>query len=1024
MKTILLSLFISIALIHSVTAQERSVSGSVFDGTSGEGLPGATVQIKGTTNGTITDFNGQYKLSVTDEAVLIVNFIGYTTQEVAVGNQSVLDITLVEDVAQLDEIVVIGYGVQRKKVVTGAIESVSAEEISLTPILRVEQALQGRTPGVQVTNQSGQPGEAPTVRIRGAGTTGNAAPLYIVDGLPVGGIDFLNPGDIESMDVLKDAASAAIYGSRAANGVVLITTKSGVKGKMSIAYSGYYASQNAAKTIDMLNADQYRALMNEGATNAGLTEPFDLNEIPANNTDWQEALFQNNAPMVNHQLSVAGGSEKSTYASSLSYFTQEGIIGGDKSQFERITARLNTNHKVNSKFNFGNNLAYTHIVSRGIASNSSFNGAFSSAINMDPLTPVVELDPTNLSQTPYSDEPVVLNGQGQAYGVSNFVGAEVVNPLALLELANNETRVDKLVGNIYGELVPIDGLNIKSSFGIDLAYVLNDGFRPLFYLNGAQLNDNKTDVNKAIERNSTWQWENTATYTKKIGDHNLTGLVGISALQYSYEDLRGSNAIVPTDDPDNVYLNLATDTLWRSSGGAARASLYSNFGRVSYDYKDKYSFTGIIRRDGSSKFGANKRFGTFSSVGAAWVASDEDFMQNLGPVSFLKLRVSYGVNGNQEIGDYAFVSIIDNTRGYTFADGRVIGSSPLRVANADIQWEGSKQLSIGIDTRAYNDRLSLTVDYYKKTTDKLLEIAQIPDIVGRDASFSNVGIIENSGIEIGLNWRNSSNELNYSFGLNTAYNRNQITNIANDFIAGASWAIAGQVTRNEVGQPIAYFWGYKTAGLFQNDSDVFSHINTEGDLLQPNAVPGDVRFVDVNGDGVIDPEDRTKIGNPTPDWTFGFDASADYKNFDFSILFIGSLGNDIFNGMQRQDLRYTNRPTTVLDRWTGEGTSNSEPRFTWVDTNNNYRVSDLYIENGSFMRLKNIQFGYNIPNSTLKKIGATAWRFYVSGENLITFTGYTGADPEIGAQSAFDIGIDRAIYPQARTFRIGTSLTF
>lgn len=1025
MKNRLILLLTFILTVTTVYSQNESiqVTGKV---TAEDGeMPGVNVLIKGTTNGTVTDVEGNYKLEVTnDSSILLFSFIGYKSQEVVVGSQSVINIDLATDLAQLNEVVVIGYGVQNKKVVTGSIESVSAEEISLTPILRIEQALQGRTPGVQVTNLSGQPGEAPTVRIRGTGTTGSSAPLYVVDGLVVGGIDYLNPGDIESMDVLKDAASAAIYGARAANGVVLITTKSGTKGKMTVNYSGYYAIQNAAKTIDMLNADQYKSLMNEGAANAGLTEPFDLNEISTYDTDWQDALFQNNSPMVNHQLSVAGGSEKSTYASSLSYFSQEGIIGGDKSQFERITARLNTNHKVNKMFNFGNNLAYTHIIRRGIASNSSFNGAYSSAINMDPLTPVVETDPTELAQSPYSDEPVVLNGQGLPYGISKYVGAEVVNPLALLEIANNETRVDKLVGNVFGELLPIENLTIKTSLGVDLAYVLNDGYRPLFFLNGAQLNDNKTSVNKNIQRNFTWQWENTVSYSKRINYHNITGLIGMTASEYNYEDLSGFNAKVPTTDPDNVYLNQAIDTVWTASGGAAHSALYSQFGRVTYDYKDKYSFTGIVRRDGSSKFGANKRFGTFYSIGGAWVASDEAFLQNLGPVNFLKLRTSWGINGNQEIGDYRFVSTIDKTRGYTFAGGRVIGSSPSFVENADIQWEESKQIGVGIDARAFENRLTMAIDYYKKTTDKLLEIEGIPGHVGNAPPIANVGSIQNSGIELGLNWRTRSSDFNYAVGINAAYNKNQITNIANDFIAGASWAIAGQVTRNEEGLPISYFWGYETDGIFQNQAEVFSHINSEGDLLQSNAVPGDVKFVDINNDGVINADDRTKIGNPTPDWTFGFDASADYKGFDFSILFIGALGNDIFNGIQRQDLRYTNRPTSILDRWTGEGTSNSEPRYTWIDTNNNYRVSDLYIENGSYMKLKNIQFGYNIPTAILDKMGASAWRFYISAENLVTITSYSGADPEIGAQGSFDIGIDRAIYPQARTFRLGTSLTF
>ncbi|MDA0194563.1 MAG: SusC/RagA family TonB-linked outer membrane protein [Bacteroidetes bacterium] len=704
---------------------------------------------------------------------------------------------------------------------------------------------------------------------------GTSEPLYVVDGLVVGGIDYLNPGDIESMDVLKDAASAAIYGARAANGVVLITTKSGQKGKMNITYSSYFAIQNAAQQIDMLDAEEYKMLMNEGASNAGLTQPFDLNEVPAHDTNWQDALFQKNAPMVNHQISVAGGTDKSTYASSLAYFSQEGIIGGDKSQFDRFTARLNTNHEVNPMFSFGNNLAYSHIVKRGIASNSSFNGAYSSAINIDPLTPVFESDPDILSQSPYDSEPVVVNKAGQVYGISEYVGAEIVNPLALLEIGHDETRVDKLVGNVYGELKPIESLKLSSSLGIDLAYVLDDGFKPLFYLNGAQLNDNKTSVNKRIQRYFTWQWENTMSYTKSINDHNFTALVGMTASESKYEDLSGFNADVPTNDPDNVYLNLATDTVWTASGGAYESALFSTFGRIIYDYQDKYSVSAIIRRDGSSRFGPNRRYGTFKSLGFAWVASDEEFMQNLGPVNFLKIRATWGVNGNQEIGNYRFVSTIDKTRGYTFSAGRVVGSSPSFVENSDIQWEESRQYGVGADIAAYENRLTVTLDYYVKKTEKLLEIAGIPGHIGNAPPTANVGSIQNNGVEIGANWRYQEGDLKYSIGANTAFNKNKITNIENDFIAGASWAIAGQVTRNEEGLPIAYFWGFKTDGIFQNQTEVFQHINNQGQELQTTARPGDVRFVDVSGDGKIDADDRTMIGNPTPDWTFGFNASAD-----------------------------------------------------------------------------------------------------------------------------------------------------
>ncbi len=1014
-------------LIVSQASAQFTVVGKVLDANDKTGVPGTTIIEVGTSNGTITDMDGNYRINLNSGiSRLRFSFIGYQTVEIAVENRAEINLMMQPDQADLDEVVVIGYGVQKKKVVTGAISSVGAEEISETPNLRIEQAMQGRTAGVQVTNMSGQPGEAPTVRIRGAGTTGNADPLYIVDGMPVGGIDFLNPGDIQSIDVLKDAASAAIYGARAANGVVLITTKSGKAGTTNLSYSSYFGIQNAAKTIDMLNAEQYRMLMNEGARNAGLVEKFDLNEIPKYDTDWQNYLFQKNAPITNHEISLTGGNEKSSYASSLSYFSQQGIIGGEKSQFDRITFRLNSNHKVNDYLRFGNNLSYSNITRRGIASNQSFNGAYSSALNLDPLTPLYETDPAELADKPYSNQPVVTDADGNIYAISDYVGAEVVNPLALLELENAETRVDKVVGNVYTEIEPIQGLVFRSSLGVDMAYVVSDSYRPRFYLNGAQNNTGQTSVFKGIDRYYSWQWENTIRYDKKIGDHQFSILGGTTAYEYNFENLTGFNSGISTINPNTIYLNMATDTSWIATGGASHAALFSTFGRITYDYKSKYAFTGILRRDGSSKFGPNNRYGVFPSLGVSWLLSDEPFIPKMNKVDFMKFRASWGINGNQEIGDYQYVSTIDISRGYIFGDGRMVGASPLFIENKDIRWEESEQIDIAIELGAFNNRLLATIDYYIKTTSGLLERIPIPAHVGNDPPFANVGSVRNRGVELSLDWRHRISDWRYSFGVNGSYNKNEMTHIGNDqkVLPGATWAVAGIVTRAEVGLPIAYFWGFQTDGIFQNQTEVFQHIGSNGELLQANAKPGDVRFVDVNGDGVLNEDDRTYIGNPTPDFTLGINGSANYKQFDFSFLIIGAFGHQIFNGAQRQDLSYTNRPVSALDRWTEEGSSNEIPRYTFIDANNNYRVSDLYIEDGDFLRLRNIQFGYSLPPNRLKRLGASVWRFYVSAENLLTLTNYSGADPEIGAMSSFDVGIDRGIYPQARTFRIGTSLTF
>jgi len=1018
---------IFICLTTGLIAQKQTVTGTVNDGITETGIPGATVLEKGTTNGTITDVKGNYSLTVSsDKDTLIFSFIGYKKIEIPINGRTIIDMVMESEQTELDEVVVIGYGTQKKKVVTGAIATVDAEQIGKIPVLRVEQAMQGQAAGVQVTQMSGQPGEAPTVRIRGTGTTMDSNPLYVVDGMVVGGIDYLNPSDVQSIDVLKDAASAAIYGARAANGVVLITTKTGSAGKMSLNFSTYYGIQNVGKTIEMMNADQYRMLMNEGARNAKLTEPFDLNEVPKANTDWQNLLFTKNAPMMNYDLSIAGGSDKATYASSVSYFSQQGIIGGEKSQFDRISARLNGDVKATNWFTFGSNLAYSYLYRRGIASNQSFNGAYSSALNLDPLTPLYETDTAELNEQPYSTQPVVTTSDGKVYGISDFVGAEVVNPMALLEIQTGETRVDKFVGNIYGEITFIEGLKFRSSFGTDLAYVNWDTYTPLYYLNDAQKNTDKTTVYKSMERYFNWQWENTLSYSKKIKDHNFSALVGTTAKEDNSENLNGFNADVPLTDPDNVYLDMATDSAWRARGGASSYALLSLFGRVTYDYKSRYAFTGIIRRDGSSNFGPNNRYGWFPSLGVSWLLTEENFMPKLGPVDFLKLRASWGINGNDRIGYYQYVSTIDKSRGYIFGGGSQTGASPAYIENADIKWEESEQIDVALDAGLFNNKLTVTVDYYIKNTKDLLETIEIPGYVGVNPSVANVGSVQNKGVEMSVNWRHYLKKLHYYAGVNAAYNKNKMTKIGNEqgYLPGASWAIAGPVVRCEEGLPIAYFYGYKTDGIFQNQNEIYQHFGSDGIPLQPNAVPGDVRFVDVNGDNVISPDDRTFIGNPTPEWTLGINGGVEYMNFDLSFLFTGAFGHQIFNGAQRQDLQYTNRPVSALDRWTGEGTSNEIPRYTWADVNNNYRVSDLYIANGDYLRLKNIQIGYTLPKKFLERIKSSSWRFYISAENLVTITGYSGADPEIGAMSSLNIGIDRGIYPAAVTFRFGTSVSF
>ncbi len=1020
-----------------VKGQEVTVSGTVTD-ENGETLPGVSIIEKSTGNGVISDIDGEYSLVLSDQGVVLqFSFVGFEIQEVTVGGRSIIDISLKESVQELEEVIVIGYGIRKKKVLTGAIESISSDEISRTPVFSADQALQGRAAGVQVVNQSGQPGERPGIKIRGIGTDYNADPLFLVDGIAVNSIDNINPGDIESIEVLKDAASSSIYGARAANGVVLITTKTGGNDKFSVSYSGYTGIQNAANIVDLLDADQYIALMTEAGARNLNGVPFDPNEVPAHNTNWQEELFTKNTSIENHEISVSGGNEKSSFTSSVSYFRQNGIIGDEKSKFERYTARLNSRTKVNKIFSWGNTLSYAQVQTRGVSSNASSNGAFGSALNLDPLTGVYEEDATVLKQVPYATNPFVKDGSGRAFAISNNVGGEIVNPLARLQLLNKIVTKDQILGNIYAEIEPVERLKLKSTIAIDLSYLEFDDYTGLNYLTNTTNNIAQTKVSKEYQRNVTFQSEHTAHYTHTWGNHQFNGLVGTSTLVTNWENLVGGGQGIDATNPDLIFLKLTIDSTQTSNGTASETKRASIFSRVLYDYKNRVSFSATYRRDGSSNFGRLNSFGNFWSFGASWVINEEPFFPDISFLTFLKLRTSWGQNGNDNIRSFAYASLVDFDIAYNLQNGVKQGGIPEFVENEDVKWESSEQLDIGIESGLFDNRLTTVFDYYKKTTNDLLQEQIGLSSIGVPLNFANVGTMENEGFEFSVNWRSKIGALDYSFGLNGGYNKNTMVEVANEagFIVGASWALAGEVTRTIQGFPVTSFYGFKTEGIFQTQNDVFAHIANDGSLIQPNAQPGDIRFVDINGDGKISDDDRTVLGSPIPDWTIGANVSLAYKNFDFYALFTGQLGNELFNGINRPDITTSNRQAWILNRWTENNPSNTIPRFVSSDANENYkRATDLLnIEDGSYVRLKNVQIRYNIPRSILDKFKCEAWNFYISAENVVTFTKYSGPDPEVGASVDFegsgvssirDMGVDRGIYPQARTFRIGTSITF
>ncbi|MTI31777.1 TonB-dependent receptor [Cytophagales bacterium RKSG123] len=1018
-------IFSLVMLLAALTTQQAwaqvKISGKVLE-PSGEGAIGANVVEKGTSNGTITDIEGNFSLEVTDENVsLLISYVGYTDKEVPLNGQTSLEITLEEDVKALEEVVVVGYGVQKKSVVTGAIASVKPEEIQQSPIARVEEALQGRTAGVQVASNSGQPGSGLTVRVRGTGSLNNSDPLYIVDGVPTGGMDFLNPSDIESIEVLKDAASAAIYGTRAANGVVLITTKQGKAGKTQVSYDMYYGVQNPWKKVSLLNATEYANILNEASVNDGNLPLFDDPSAFGKGTDWQDEIFNYNAPIMNHQITISGGNDKSTFSASGAYFGQEGIVGNsDKSYFDRYSFRLNSNHKLSEKITFGQNLSYTHILKSGLVDNQEFDSPIARALNMDPTIPVYDED------------------GNFALPRSGF--QEVVNPVASIDITNQEFTLDKIFGNFYGEYEILKGLKFRSNFGLDLAFGDNREFIPIHFLSGTRQSPNAI-ARRRTERWYTWLWENTLSYQRTVGKHDFTGLLGMSAQQDTYMSVFAQRSNSWATDFDNAFVNSGDASTAMSEGAATDHTLQSFFGRVNYAFADKYLLTGTVRMDGSSNFGPNNRYAIFPSVSAGWVFSEEDFFKNSGlsnTLNFAKLRASWGQNGNERIPGNAYSSVVDTYgRGYTFGMDPTlhVGASPQRMDNPDLKWETSEQIDIGVDLGLFDDRLTISADYYNKKTKDMLMLLDIMGYVGLEAPWANGADVLNDGVEFGAEYRSSVGELNFSIGANAAYNRNEVTFINNnsEFIPGAGIGTMGVVSRATVGMPIGYFYGYKTDGLWQSQEEIDQY-DWSSESVKPK--PGDLRFVKEDGTyGEVSEDDKTFIGKPTPDWTFGLNISADYKGFDFVAFFQGAAGFQIYNATRRADLKQVNMPGSWLDRWTPDNTNTTMPRATLDDPNGNYsNISDFYVEDGDYIRLRTIQLGYTLPERLSLKAGMSKIRVYVSADNLFTLTKYSGLDPEIGftggdpnnlnSPGNLNLGIDRGYYPQARTFRVGANISF
>lgn len=1035
MRTIRLLFGIILVLVchcSATYAQSVRVSGKVSARSSGAPLASATVTVKGTSVHTLTDSTGSFFINVPKPgAVLEFSYVGAAPQSYTVTGPGLIDIVLDDRDNSIADVVVVGYGTQKKSVVTGAISSIKAGDLANMPVSRIEQSLQGRTSGLTIAAGSGQPGSSATVRIRGTTSINNSDPLYIVDGVQVdvGGIDFLNQNDIESVEVLKDAATAAIYGTRAAGGVILITTKKGKAGRMVVSYNGYYGTQEPAKKLHLLDATQYATLRNEAAVNAGNAAPFANPSSFGKGTDWQSLIFNNSAKIQDHELSISGGNERSTYYSSFGYFDQEGIVATDISRYKRFTARFNSTHKLQSWLNVGSNISYSYIKSRGLGNtNSEFGGPLSSAINLDPITPVVITDPNVIGSAPYSTQPVVKDANGHPYGISKYVAQEMTNPLAYIQTRKgNFGYSHNFVANAYAEVEFIKGLKFRSSIGAKMAFYGSESFTPIYYLSATQNNLTNTSYYREANQNLLWNWDNTLSYMHSIGKHNFTVMAGTSAQKTSGTRVNGTYQGLPVSSFDEASFNYSLPAASRIAGGGENQpyALSSYFGRVTYDYDQKYLFTGILRRDGSSRFGSNNKYGYFPSASVGWVPSRENFWPVMNAVSYLKIRGSYGVTGNdQSLSDFQYISTVSGGRNYTFGnDNVIVGNSPNAPANPNLKWEQTSQLDIGFDARLFQ-YFSLTFDYFRKKTTGMLLQVQLPGYAGVDGKpYGNIADLKDNGFEVELGYSQRVGEVNIDVKGNASYVKNTITSIgANSFLsAGSFQASSYEIARTMVGQSIGSFYGFKTEGLFQTAQDVNNYVGKSGQPIQPNAKPGDFRFADLNGDGKIDANDRMFLGNPTPRWTYGFTASAAWKGFDLLVFGQGVSGNKIFQGLRRLDIPAANYTTAALGRWTGPGSSNDYPRLVDGDPNGNFtKPSAFYLSNGAYLRLKVVQLGYTLPAAWVQRCGLQKVRVYISGNNLATITKYTGYDPEIGGSS---YGIDRGIYPQARSFMAGLNVT-
>ncbi len=1009
-------------------SQDKTAAGKVVD-PSGLPVSKATILVKGTNAGTSTNEMGMFSLTVPSSAkTIVVSSVGFETKEVSIA-AGMMNIALEPSSSKLDEVVVVGYGVQKVTKVSGAVSTVKGSDIEKLKPVRAEDALQGRASGVTVVS-NGSPGAKPTVLVRGIPSYTGTDPVVVVDGAIQTLDDFnaINPADIESINVLKDAATTAIYGVKGGNGVIVVTTKTGRKNqKTEITYSGNYAMQEVMNQIGVLNASEYAAIVNEGSVASGGSLVFPNLSGLGVGTNWQDQIFKQ-APLQSHTIAARGGSDKMAYFLSGGYLSQEGIVGGgEKSYFNRINATSNLSFDLSSKLKFITNTTYTNIKGAGVPENA-INSVISNALNFDPTVPVLNNMPNTYGK----------------YSTSKYILSEIINPLTQLEDTYNRNNTSKLYGKLELQYDLLKNLKLSSRFGYTNTDVTGKNFSPLSFYGTSHINStmNADGTPKTGSHNSVYEYktnyfnytfENFANYNFKVGkSHNFETVAGFSMARVTGNSLNGSRQDVPFNSWSFADISSATGIATLSgidlgSYQYERRNL-SYFGRVDYDFNEKYLVSGTLRRDGSYAFGQNNKFANFFSGSLGWVVTQEDFFK-VDFIDYLKIRGSYGITGNENVNpQYQRISTLlyayglGQNAGYSFGNEPTsVGATIASFKNDDLKWEEQAQLNAGFDIRFFNNKFSFSGDYFRKDISGLLFTPTLSLYLGTASlPTANIGTTRTSGVDMNLGYTDQLSK-NFRISTNVTFTTatNLVTETNNGLITGGGYGIPYQsVTRFEKDKAPGYFFGFKTDGLFQSQADVAKHAS------QPGAQAGDIRFVDINGDGKIDGDDRTDIGNPFPEFTIGWNLSLEYKGFDFNSFVYASVGNEVYRAYER-NLAMTNKFRSVLGRWTGSGSTSdaTNPRYTFIDANNNTRVSDRYVEDGSFIKIKNLQLGYNFSSAALRKANISKLRIYAQARNAFTFTKYTGFDPEISG-GIFDTGIDRGAYPQARSFAIGLDLKF